>query len=62
MRVYCGYGQWSLEQLLGEVARGDWALCPASVTDIQSPNPSRLWEELWQRGEAILPLNWQPTS
>jgi hypothetical protein len=38
--VFWGDAQWSRVQLLGEIARGHWGLCRASVADLIAP-PSR---------------------
>jgi hypothetical protein len=42
-RVLCFWGdaQWSRTQLLGELARGHWGLCKASVADLVSPPAER---------------------
>ncbi|KAL1519218.1 hypothetical protein AB1Y20_003477 [Prymnesium parvum] len=42
-RVFCFWGdaQWSRTQLLGEIARGHWGLCRASVAEITTPPDQR---------------------
>ena len=42
-RVLCFWGaaQWSRTQLLGELARGHWGLCKASVAELISPPQER---------------------
>ncbi|KAL3899965.1 MAG: hypothetical protein SGPRY_012548, partial [Prymnesium sp.] len=42
-RVFCFWGdaQWSRTQLLGEIARGHWGLCRASVSEITSSPSER---------------------
>lgn len=45
LHVFWGYAGWSRVQLLGEVARGHWGLCTASVADITA-NPERRREGL----------------
>eukprot|EP00747_Dinoflagellata_sp_TGD_P042643 gnl/TRDRNA2_/TRDRNA2_142201_c0_seq1.p1 gnl/TRDRNA2_/TRDRNA2_142201_c0~~gnl/TRDRNA2_/TRDRNA2_142201_c0_seq1.p1 ORF type:complete len:453 (+),score=73.61 gnl/TRDRNA2_/TRDRNA2_142201_c0_seq1:38-1396(+) len=49
-RVYAFWGEacWSRTQLLGEIARGHWGLCRASVADLATPAPQR-WEALCSR-------------
>ena len=34
--VFWGDARWTRAQLLGEIARGHWGLCKASVTDFLS--------------------------
>ena len=45
--VHCVWGdaQWSRTQLLGEIARGHWGLCHASVAEMVAP-PSERWAAL----------------
>lgn len=42
-RVLCFWGdaQWSRTQLLGEIARGHWGLCKASVAELIAPPAER---------------------
>eukprot|EP00511_Aplanochytrium_stocchinoi_P009393 CAMPEP_0204864464 /NCGR_PEP_ID=MMETSP1348-20121228/4080_1 /ASSEMBLY_ACC=CAM_ASM_000700 /TAXON_ID=215587 /ORGANISM="Aplanochytrium stocchinoi, Strain GSBS06" /LENGTH=597 /DNA_ID=CAMNT_0052015109 /DNA_START=240 /DNA_END=2033 /DNA_ORIENTATION=+ len=49
-RVMCFWGdaRWSRTQLLGEIARGSWGLCAASITDIVAPVEER-WNNLLAR-------------
>jgi hypothetical protein len=35
--VFWGDARWSRAQLLGEIARGHWGLCRASVADVSAP-------------------------
>ena len=41
--VHCVWGdaQWSRTQLLGEIARGHWGLCKASVAELIAPPDQR---------------------
>jgi len=41
--VHCVWGdaQWSRTQLLGEIARGHWGLCTASVAELVAPPAER---------------------
>lgn len=41
MLVFWGDAQWSRVQMLGELARGHWGLCRASVADIIAPPAER---------------------
>lgn len=45
--VHCVWGdaQWSRTQLLGEIARGHWGLCRASVAEMVVP-PAERWSAL----------------
>ena len=45
--VHCVWGdaQWSRTQLLGEIARGHWGLCRASVAEMIAP-PDERWDAL----------------
>lgn len=46
--VFWGKAQWSRAQLLGEIAKGSWGLCRASVTDV-TKSPGDRWEALRDR-------------
>eukprot|EP00747_Dinoflagellata_sp_TGD_P221190 gnl/TRDRNA2_/TRDRNA2_93061_c0_seq1.p1 gnl/TRDRNA2_/TRDRNA2_93061_c0~~gnl/TRDRNA2_/TRDRNA2_93061_c0_seq1.p1 ORF type:complete len:592 (+),score=112.62 gnl/TRDRNA2_/TRDRNA2_93061_c0_seq1:131-1777(+) len=39
--VFWGDARWSRVQLLGEIARGHWGLCHASISEIVNPIPER---------------------
>ena len=45
--VHCVWGdaQWSRTQLLGEIARGHWGLCRASIAELVAP-PKERWDAL----------------
>lgn len=46
VHVVWGDAQWSRTQLLGEIARGHWGLCRASVAEIAAPAagaPASTW-------------------
>lgn len=43
--VFWGDARWTRTQLLGEIARGHWGLCRASVADLTAA-PSGRWGEL----------------
>ena len=45
VHVFWGDARWSRTQLLGEIARGHWGLCQASVAELTSP-PARRWAGL----------------
>merc|ERR550525_546923 len=46
-RVFAFWGdaRWSRTQLLGEIARGHWGLCRASISEIIAP-PAQRWPAL----------------
>lgn len=51
--AFWGEARWSRTQLLAEVARGDWGLCPSSVDDLRQAGqvmgrvaPSDFWRQL----------------
>ena len=39
--AFWGDAQWSRTQLLGELARGNWGMCRASVSDLVTPVAER---------------------
>jgi putative AlgH/UPF0301 family transcriptional regulator len=45
VRIFCGYNRWEWVQLLGEFARGDWGVCPASLDDVFTAQPKALWAQ-----------------
>jgi putative transcriptional regulator len=48
-RVFGGYAGWGAGQLAGEIERGDWRVLPATEALIFSPNPERLWQQLYEK-------------
>jgi putative transcriptional regulator len=49
MRIFAGYAGWGVEQLQGEVARGDWYVVPSLLDDVFRPDPRDLWREVMRR-------------
>ncbi len=49
IRVFAGYAGWSENQLEAEIARGDWVIAEAGVTDIFSTDPATLWTDVLRR-------------
>jgi putative transcriptional regulator len=47
--VFTGYAGWGPGQLEAEMDEGSWIVEPARPSDIFSPDPSRLWEEVLRR-------------
>lgn len=43
--AFWGDARWSRTQLLGEIARGHWGLCRASVSELTAPPPQR-WPQM----------------
>ena len=50
-RVFAGYAGWAPEQLVGELARGDWQVLKATEQLLFTADPGNLWRSL-ARGEA----------
>jgi putative transcriptional regulator len=48
-RVFAGYAGWGPGQLEAEMDEGSWVVEPARPSDVFSPDPSRLWEEVLGR-------------
>ena len=48
VRVFSGYAGWDKGQLAAEVRRGDWVLDRADAATVFSPDPSRLWEKVYE--------------
>lgn len=49
LSVFWGYACWSRCQLMGEIARGSWGLCQATVRDIVLAKASTLWQQVRPR-------------
>lgn len=59
LRLFLGYAQWSREQLLGEVARGSWAIAgEAREADLPVAVRTRIWHVLEETGR----LKWAPPN
>lgn len=50
-RVFFGYAGWSVAQLSGEIARGDWYVVPFDEAAVFSEKPETLWRELREGGK-----------
>lgn len=48
-RVFAGYAGWGPGQLEAEMDEDSWIVEPARPSDVFSPAPSRLWEEVLKR-------------
>jgi putative AlgH/UPF0301 family transcriptional regulator len=46
--VFWGEARWSREQLLGEIAQGNWGLCRANIGDLAAA-PSKCWANMGTR-------------
>lgn len=53
LRVISGYAGWSIRQLAGEIARGDWYVIPADSNLLFDTPPEKLWEILRNRGHEL---------
>jgi putative transcriptional regulator len=53
LRLYAGYAGWVLQQLDGEVSRGDWFVVRADARSIFEKKPSEIWPELIRRAAEI---------
>lgn len=47
--VLWGYAGWSRCQLMGEIARGSWGLCRATLEDVMNYGPDNLWQAAYPR-------------
>jgi putative transcriptional regulator len=49
LRAFAGHAGWAPGQLEKELARGDWALMPATADIVFAADPTRVWPALMQR-------------
>jgi putative transcriptional regulator len=56
VRVFLGYAGWGPGQLDSELARDDWIVVDAEMSDVSSATPETLWRDVLrrQRGRAKL--------
>ena len=56
VRVFIGYSGWGPGQLDSELARDDWLVVDAQITDVSTATPETLWRDVLrrQRGRASL--------
>jgi putative transcriptional regulator len=45
-RIFVGYAGWGPGQLEGELARGAWAVVPATAAALFDADPETLWQDL----------------
>ena len=56
VHVFEGHAKWSRTQLMNEIARGDWGLCPATPEDLTSrwaETGSAYWDGLRASGRPV---------
>jgi putative transcriptional regulator len=51
IRAFAGHAGWAAGQLESEIARGDWAVMPATAELVFSPAPEDVWPKLMERAE-----------
>ena len=51
VRVFQGYSQWGVDQLLNEKAQGSWYEVPVNADEVFSASPAHLWDELVAKGQ-----------
>jgi putative transcriptional regulator len=51
IRAFAGHAGWAPGQLESEIARGDWAVLPATAEIVFSKSPDNVWPKLAERGE-----------
>lgn len=49
MRVFAGYSGWDVDQLAGEIDRGDWIVVPALPSDVLASPSQDLWARVLRR-------------
>jgi putative transcriptional regulator len=49
LRVFAGYAGWNVDQLSGEIERGDWIVVPALPDDVLAPPDQDLWGRVLRR-------------
>jgi putative transcriptional regulator len=49
LRVFAGYAGWDVDQLAGEIERGDWIVVPALPNDVLAPVDRDLWGRVLRR-------------
>ncbi|WP_433266853.1 YqgE/AlgH family protein [Actinosynnema sp. CS-041913] len=49
LRVFAGYSGWGVDQLAGEIDRGDWIVVPGLPDDVLSPPNTDLWGRVLRR-------------
>jgi putative transcriptional regulator len=49
LRVFAGYAGWDVDQLSGEIERGDWIVVPALPNDVLASPDQDLWGRVLRR-------------
>jgi putative transcriptional regulator len=49
LRVFAGYAGWDVDQLAGEIDRGDWIVVPALPNDVLASPDQDLWGRVLRR-------------
>ncbi|CAM3601033.1 YqgE/AlgH family protein [Kibdelosporangium persicum] len=49
LRVFAGYAGWNVDQLAGEIERGDWIVVPALPDDVLASPDQDLWGRVLRR-------------
>lgn len=49
LRVFAGYAGWGVDQLAGEIDRGDWIVVPGLPDDVLTPPNTDLWGRVLRR-------------
>lgn len=61
LRFFLGYTGWAPGQLEGEIANGDWILCPPAAALALDPAPQTVWQRaLFSLGGKYRPLSFVP--
>ena len=56
VHVFMGHAKWSRTQLMNEVARGDWGVCPARPEDLEGrwkETGGGYWEKIRASGRPV---------
>ena len=49
LRIFAGYAGWGTGQVQSEIAKGDWYVVPAEVSDVFRLDPTDLWRDVLRR-------------
>ena len=56
VHIFLGHARWSRTQLMNEIARGDWGLCPVTPQDLTTgwrDTGKNLWKSLYDSGRPV---------
>lgn len=56
LRVFAGYAGWDADQLEAEIEEGSWFVVDAVESDLSSPHPETLWQDVLMRQPGDLRL------